>query len=383
MEKSPCLRILQISHDYEGPFRAVCRQYATACAGHHVTTVYICGKRSPEVEAVTGGDEVIFFEQSRRSIRGLKLSAMVRLLRLMRDRRFDVVIAHRYKPTYLAGVLSLFIPIPVLLGVFHEHRVFRRFTRRLFIRFWRRNIICVGVSGSVSRDIERDCGPLMRQGRLFTLHHAVDVARAAELTSAVEARQRLGAPQDAFCFGTVGRLVAKKDYPVLIDGFRQFLDANPGHRQDTSLVIVGAGPEDARLRNLVRDHRLDDCVVFAGSVADAWHYMMAFDTFVMPSSPAEAFGMVLLEAMLAGRPVISSDSPGPAEVVGDAALLFSSGSASELADRLARVRAMAPEDLARLGRSGRDRLTSEFTPESFRQRLWQIPQLQGLTVGNQ
>ena len=347
MEKSPCLRILQISHDYEGPFRAVCRQYAGACTGHHVTTVYICGKKSSEVAAVTGGDEVLFFEQSRRSIRGLKLSAMVRLLRLMRERRYDLVIAHRYKPTYLAGILSLFIPIPVLLGVFHEHRVFRRFTRRLFLRYLRRNIICVGVSGSVSRDIENDCGPLMEKGRLFTLHHSVDVASAAELAGPAESRQRLGAPQDAFCFGTVGRLVAKKDYPILIDGFRQFLNANPGHREDTSLVIVGGGPEQARLRSLVRDHRLEDRVIFSGAVADAWQYMTAFDAFVMPSSPAEAFGMVLLEAMLAGRPVISSDAPGPAEVVGNAALLFSTGSASELADRLARVRAMGPEDLAR------------------------------------
>lgn len=372
------LRVLQISHDYQGPFRTVCRQYASAFHDHDVLTLYVCGKHDADVALETGGDEVLFLEQPTKAMRGLKLGTLFKVARLFRQRKFDLVIAHRYKPIYFAGVMSLFHDIPVLLGIVHEHGVFKRINRRLFVRLWRRNIICVGVSESVSRNIERYCGALASQGRLFTLPHAIDMEKAARLLPSAEAKRTLGMPQDAFCFGTIGRLVAKKDHHVLLAAFCKFLAARRDEQQNTMLAIVGAGPLEASLREYVAQHGMAHRVMFTGHVPDAWRFMKAIDFFVLPSGPAEAFGMVLLEAMLACVPMISSDAPGPVEVVGDAAIRFAMSDANDLAVKLALARDMSAQERERLAASARKRLERQFTLAAFSDRLWGIPELRAL-----
>lgn len=367
------LHILQICHDYEGPFRGVCHQYAEAFADHHVTTLFLCGEQRQEVEAAVGGDEVIFLEQSRADMRGIKFTTLFRIAGLFRRQRFDVVVAHRYKAIYIAGIMSYFFPISILLAVAHEHGVYRRRTRSLFINFWRRNITCIGVSESVSRDIERYCGPLAARGRLYTLPHALDVDAAGGLVGRVEARQALGLDTEAFCFGTIGRLVDKKDHETLLSGFGKFCTRHPEAK--ILLVMVGGGPEETRLRRLADELGIAERVRFAGHVHGAARYLKALDVFVLSSGIQEAFGMVLLEAMLARLPLISSDAPGPREVVGEAAHLFNTGNVDSLANQLEALYKMSAAERAQLGQKGRDRLEAEFSQAAFNRRLWSIPDI--------
>ena len=369
------LRVLQISHDYEGPFRSICRQFANAFSGHDVTTVYVCGKADAEVEANSASDRVIFLEQSNRAMRGIKLGTLFRIAALFRKQHFDIVIAHRYRPIYFAGVMSYFFRIPVTLAVIHEHNVFRRLSRRLFITFWCPDIICIGVSDSVSRDIERACGPLLARGRLYTLPNALDIAIEKDMLDGPAAREHLGLPAEGFCFGTVGRLVDKKDYDILLQAFARYCnDSAP----EAMLAIVGGGPEALRLQALARDLGIETRVHFTGHVAAAYRYIRAFDVFVMASGAREAFGVVLLEAMLARLPIISSDAPGPAEVVGDTALLFASGRADELAGRLVEARGMETAALAELANAGHDRLLQNYTLDAFRDRIQALPAIRAV-----
>lgn len=368
-------RVLQICHDYEGPFRAVCHLYAAAFEHADVTTVFVCGPASDDVARAVGG-RVLFFEQPSSAMRGIKLGTLRRFVGVFRATDYDVVIAHRYKPIYFAGVMSWFFRIPVLLGVIHEHGVFRRLSRRLLVRLWCRNIVCVGVSESVSRDIERDCGDLRVRGRLYTLHPAIDPA-AVELLPAVDARAKLGIAGDAFVFGTVGRLIDKKEHDVLIRAYAAFRQAHPD--AVTRLVIMGSGPLAAMLRGLTEELGISDDVVFTGRVENAARYLQALDVFVLPSGDREAFGMVILEAMLARRPLISSDAPGPREVVGDTARLFPTGDHDELAACLAAIHASGAEARRGAGEAGFERLESAFTPGAFRRRLRALPPLRGLT----
>jgi len=365
------LRILQISHDYEGPFRAVCRQYNCAFRNHEVTTVYLCGAWDPDIVDATGGDRVIFLERSAASLRGVKLGALLAMARLFREERYDVVIAHRYKPIYIAGVLSRFFPIRLLLGVAHEHDVFKRISRRLFVTFWCRNIVCVGVSESVSANIEKYCGPLRDQGRLFTLPHAVDPSMAGMIHERAESREFLNITPGTFCFGTIGRLVTKKEHEVLLSAFSMFCHEAPD--ADATLIVMGTGPEGERLLKKCRELGIDERVSFAGHVDQAYKYLRALDVFVFSSGPREAFGMVLLEAMLAGLPIVSSDAPGPKEVVEEAGLSFAAGDAADLARQLLAIYRMPPDERDRLGALGRRRFEERFTLDAFERRVWQLP----------
>lgn len=328
--------------------------------------------------ADTGGDEVLFFEQTSPSMRGIKFATIFRLAKLFREHTFDIVVAHRYKPIYFAGVMSYFFPIKVLLAVAHEHDVFRRPTRTLFITFWCRNIVCIGVSESVNRNIEKYCGPLASRGRLYTLPHAVDLEDANRIMEARTAREALGIPADAFCFGTVGRLVVKKDHEVLLGAF-----AMATRTVDAVLVIVGGGPREFHLKDLARSLAIEDKVIFTGHVDDAFRYLKALDVFVLPSGTMEAFGMVLLEAMLARLPVISSNAPGPAEVVGDCAVTFEAGDETALAVCVDRVYRMSDAERDALAARGFERLRRHYTLTSFEARVHRIPPIAALGLDDE
>lgn len=101
----------------------------------------------------------------------------------------------------------------------------------------------------------------------------------------------------------VGRLVYYKGLDVLLEA----MDRSGG-----SLVIVGEGPLEGELRAVVSRKGLGDRVLFAGRVADADlpAFYQACDLFVLPSTAkTEAFGVVQIEAMAAGKPVVSTDLP--------------------------------------------------------------------------
>jgi|TARA_B100002003_G_scaffold222346_1_gene226099 glycosyltransferase involved in cell wall biosynthesis len=365
------LRVLQVCHDYKGPFQGVCHQYNEAFPNSHVTTLYLQGPEDPSVVQATGGDRVLFLEQRAGSLKGLKLALLFRMARLFREHHYDIVIAHRYKAIYLTGILSCFFPIAVLLGVAHDHNVFKRRMRALFVTFWRRNIHLVAVSDSVRQDILRCCPSLEVQGRVHKLENAIDPGTADELLSSEEAKNELGIPQDRYCYGIVGRLVAWKNHDFLLTAYAEV--ASKGD----CLVIVGAGTEYSRLVSRSRDLGIANNVIFAGKVHHARRIFRAFDTFLFVSGAREAFGVVLLEAMLAEVPVICSDASGPKEVIGGAGLLFEAGNVQALAQQMKIVRDLEPSKRQELQSRAKSRLFDEYTEQRLMQKLHALSVFKG------
>ncbi|MEE2712811.1 MAG: glycosyltransferase, partial [Planctomycetota bacterium] len=81
------------------------------------------------------------------------------------------------------------------------------------------------------------------------------------------------------------------------------------------LIILGEGPQEKMLRALAEDLNVSDHIAFPGFVHNPFAYMARAQTFVL-SSAWEGFGMVLVEAMACGCPVVSTDCPsGPAEIL--------------------------------------------------------------------
>ena len=100
---------------------------------------------------------------------------------------------------------------------------------------------------------------------------------------------------------SVGRLVYYKGFEYLIEAMKD---------NNYSLLIIGQGPEEAKLRQLIDRWKLADRVKIIPPVDDTRPYYAASDLFVLPSSAtSEAFGIVQLEAMVYGKPVINTDLP--------------------------------------------------------------------------
>lgn len=361
--------MLQISHDYENPFPAVCGNYVKLFDPNRyaVTTVYLRGEPDANIERKTAGEKVLFFRLPKGSLSGIKFKALFRLYRLCQKEKFNVVIAHRYKAIYLAGVISYFVSIPLLLGVAHEHQVFRRITRHLFLTFWRRKIRILAVSDAVREDILQTCPSLRRQNRVYTLHHSLDLAVSAQqLMSREQAREILKLDRDRFVFGTVGRLVGKKDHSTLLQAFARLKE------DDAILLLIGSGGRESRLKTMADDLEIADRVFFLGHVPQAHKVLKALDVFVLTSSDREAFGLVLLEAMLARVPIISSDATGPVEVVGQTASLFRIGNVDELALKMDQARMQTVSKRERQTELGYQHLIENFSREAIHQEFWQM-----------
>ena len=197
---------------------------------------------------------------------------------------------------------------------------------------FRNRLRLLGVSNAV-RDDMRASLPKFKEEHIQTLYNRIDVeAVQAEQVSREEARQFLDLPQDAWVVGNVGRLHPDKDQTTLIKGFAKALPELP---DGSLLAIMGSGRLEQQLKQLADDLGVAESVHFLSQVPNGRRYFKAFDLFAL-TSDHEPFGMVLLEAMAAGVPVIATDCGGAKEVVVNENMLFPLHDVDELRNLLVR-----------------------------------------------
>ncbi len=131
-------------------------------------------------------------------------------------------------------------------------------------------------------------------------------------------------------FLAVGRFSHRhKGFDLLIEAFHIFAQ----HNSDWKLDIVGEGVEEELYKSLIQKYHLEDRVFIHPFTNNIQDYYSKAQVYVL-SSRWEGFGLVLVEAMAHGLPVISSDLPTSIEIMGDFALYFKNGDIKELAQRL-------------------------------------------------
>ena len=362
--------ILQFCHCHYGPFLDVARQYSALFEGsrYKVLTVYLTGEASGAARAGSSSDEVIFLNFKSRDIRGLKIGAICALKRIVASRDIALIIAHRFKPIYIACLAS---SQPVI-GVHHAFGDYDRAPRRWFAELFSKRLALLAVSDAVREDIRKRL-PNWAADRIETLHNRLDLEAAlSQIVPREQARQTLNIPQQAVVIGNVGRLHPDKDQATLIAAFAKALPKLP---PGALLAIAGSGPLDGELRSLARELGIGESVRFLGQVPNVRSLFSAFDLFVL-SSDHEPFGMVLLEAMVAAVPVIATDCGGAPEVVGCADLLFRLGDSDALAKKLLWFFSQNnPEFRHGLAENMTRRLTDFFSDDAGRQRFASLPMI--------
>ncbi|MCU1782703.1 glycosyltransferase [Pseudomonas sp. 13B_2.1_Bac1] len=375
MTRSAERHVLQFCHGYDGPFLDCARQYASlfAGSGYKVTTVFLTGVADPEVAAGCASDEVLFMEFSSKAVRGLKLAAIAQLRKIAASRSFSFCIAHRFKPIYVA-LLATRLPV---IGVHHAFGDYQRRSRKLFAGCFRKRLSLLGVSDAVRDDMRR-CLPAWPAARIQTLYNRIDVDALQAIQVPVhEARDALGLSPDEWVIGNVGRLHPDKDQATLLKGFALALAHLP---VESRLAILGSGRLEQDLKELARELGIADKVLFLGQVPDARRYFRAFDVFAL-SSDHEPFGMVLLEAMAAGVPLLATACGGAKEVVEGVGILFPFGDAEHLAQGLRHLAAMDQHQQRQCAEMMLERLRERFSDQAVRATFWQLPHVIELTAG--
>ncbi|HDR9355754.1 TPA: glycosyltransferase [Burkholderia vietnamiensis] len=193
---------------------------------------------------------------------------------------------------------------------------------------------------------------------------------ALENVSQAALRARFGLPEHAWLVGSFSRLAHWKGQHLL-------LEAATRH-PDMHVVLVGAplfGEDEyaAQLHETVARHRMGDRVHFLGFQRDVAACMKAVDMVAHTSITPEPFGRVIVEGMLARRPVVAARAGGVVEIIedGENGLLCEPGNAAALADALGRLK----HDGAlreRLVASGRATAVRRFGTETYVERVEKI-----------
>jgi glycosyltransferase involved in cell wall biosynthesis len=328
-------------------------------SGHELELVFFKDGPWPE-ELREAGIRVDVIDAGRvRELHHL-LATVFKLARLFRARRPDVILNWAAKTQLYAS------PAAVLAGM--SDRVLW-FQHAIASHHWldlaanalpARAIACYSTAAATA------------QRRLWPHRQTIVIpAGAAPPSNAVE-RAALDLPKGVPVVGIVGRLQPWKGQDRLLRA--QALLRERGH--PFHLVIVGGdsyelSPEYAgSLPGVIARLGLDDVVTLTGEVPDPRPYLADFDVLVNASDP-EPFGIVLLEGMAAGVPVVAVNSGGPPDFIEDrrSGMLARSGDPEDLAAALLPL-LTSTALRAELGRAGHDRFMRDYTDLALHKRFF-------------
>jgi len=131
--------------------------------------------------------------------------------------------------------------------------------------------------------------------------------------TSVSPRSNLGVVSGPIQVGTVSRLVPQKNIPLLLGALKEL---NSQESPKFNLTIVGSGPLKAELQSLLADLGIEELVTWKSQLQDVLPFYRSLNVFVFPSD-YEGFGLVLLEAMSQGIPVIARRISAIPEVMGE------------------------------------------------------------------
>lgn len=216
-------------------------------------------------------------------------------------------------------------------------------------------------------------GKGVRHSRVEIIHNAIDPAwghTAREVHNSAQLRARLNIPPDVKVILIVGRLSREKDHLSLLRALHQLRAGQIGFV--SHLLIVGDGPERARIEQTIGELSLGQAVTLTGQVASAEPYYGIADIAVL-SSLSEGSPNALLEAMAARVPVVSTAVGGVPEIVTnrESTLLIQPGDPRALSDAIREL--LASPDLAdSLVSRAYQLVETRHTPDSRTRRLIEV-----------
>ena len=277
-----------------------------------------------------------------------------KLLKVIRQRRIDVVHTHTPHGLVDATICKLFRPGLKVVHTFHFGNYPHTQPRILWMeRIFSRLADQLYAVGELQRGRIRETHGL-GDSAIRTLRNGVSVAGAA----ADDSFRNRYAAGDEVLIGTIATLIEQKGLRDLMKVARRVTDL--GHR--ARFVIVGEGQLRGELEALRSELGLEETVSLTGWITNAAAVALpAFDVFFQPSL-WEAMSMVLLEAMAAGKPVVATRVGDATHVVDEGldGLLVDSGDIEGMAQALVRLIG-DPALRAQMGQRGRQKVAGHYT----------------------
>ena len=300
--------------------------------------------------------------------RTFRLDSAIRLAYIIKKEGINLI--HSHAPlagtilSCLAGWISgvpviNHVHIPYFMNLNPVVRIYQFLFNWITSRLFCAKIIA--VSESVKKDIIRQGS---RANKTIVVYNGIDLLEDIRCEKGpIKIREEFGLRANQRIIGQVGRLGVDKGQHILIEASQKVIKDNP----DVVFVIVGEDltkerDHKKRLERLAGDLGLRKQIIFTGYRLDIMDLMHAFDIFVLPSTFKEGLAIVILEAMAAKKPVITTIVGGNPEIVidGETGTLVPPEDPDKLAEAIV-YHLNHPEISKQMGEKGYERVKKYFS----------------------
>ncbi|HZP07551.1 MAG TPA: glycosyltransferase family 4 protein [Terracidiphilus sp.] len=281
----------------------------------------------------------------------------------------DLIHANSPRAGIVATLATTGTRLPV---IWHVHDILPRHPVSVGVRllgYLSHRTRMIAVSDATAKAFS---GRLPFNERMRTVHNGIDLNRfPRKAPGELTLKTKLGIPEESFLVCAVGQICARKGLLELVQAFAQSYASAP--RMHIAIVgkVVFAHekPYEEQLLRYVAQAGIGDRVHFTGEARDAAAVLRGADLLVL-NSLEEPFGLVLIEAMASGTPVLAARVGGVPEIVIDGmnGWLVDKGDVDGLAKKLTQL-SQSPEELARVAEIAHRTTCPRFSLDQFRQSM--------------
>jgi glycosyltransferase involved in cell wall biosynthesis/GT2 family glycosyltransferase len=286
---------------------------------------------------------------------------LLRLQRFLQRRQIDILHTHLFDPSVVGLLAGTLARTPLRVLTRHYSNYHTRLGKKWHVKL---DQMCTRLAHRVICVSQHTADDMMREEnappqKLRVIHNGIDFNRAK--LSSEDAPKQLRdefAPDGEFLMLQVSRFHPEKGQEWL---FRALPEIKAQSSRAVKLLLAGTGTYEDEYRALVKELDIENEVVFLGFRRDAPDLMKAADLVVHPAT-AEAFGLVITEALYLGTPVVASRIGGIPEIVdeGKDGLLVEPENPSALAAAILKL--IEDDDLrARIAGAGREKVLQKFS----------------------
>ena len=279
-----------------------------------------------------------------------------RLINIYRKRKIDIVVANVGKDIRLAGMAAKFVSHVSVIAL---HQVDREIKNNLRYRFTYNSLADIIVVNSLAtkKTLLKSASWLINE-KINVVHHGIDYEKYSAANTK-DIRTEFGlSPQDLI-IGFVGRLGVQKGVKYMLEGFRSIAEKFG----NLHLIIVGTGEQESLIKEFAEKFNLENKIHLLGFRKDIPDVMRTFSIFLLPSL-WEGFGIVLIEAMAAGKPIVATNTSSIPEIVEDGrnGILVQPENAEAISVALEKL-ISDPELRIKFGKEGEKVVRENFTTE--------------------
>ena len=254
-----------------------------------------------------------------RNIHPLKdIKALIMLTIFLKKERFDIVHCHTSKGGFIGRIAAKLAGAKIIIYSPHGDIFDGYFCKLATVSFILLEKLAARFTDKIINLTKIEIEKFLEHGigarhQLTQIYNGIDVKYYERaMTSNMKKRDEFGLSKDDFVCATVGRLVPVKGHTYLIKAIRRVVEVIP----EAKFLFVGDGELKAKLSEEIESFGLQKNILLLGTRSDIATILSCINVFILPSLN-EGFGMVLIEAMAAKKPVISTAVGGVPEVIAD------------------------------------------------------------------